>query len=235
MRPAVADLSVDFGGRQVYDVEPRTLPNLYHGMPVRMYGRYRGDGDLKVTVAGTVQGVPLVSTADVSLPEVNDANPEIERMWAWHRVDRLQKEADRSGTRERVLDEIVRLGETYSIVTEYTSFLVLENDGEYQRWKIERRNADRIGRDRKALEARRDELAALRTRAAADIGPLEPAPAVETVPASPPSRARPSFNAPAPRQNGQATGFDLDIGTGPVGPLFVVLAGWMVRRKRNAA
>jgi hypothetical protein len=45
--------------------------------------------------------------------------------------------------------EVVRLGEAYSIATEYTSFLVLENDGEYQRWKIDQRNALRIARDRK--------------------------------------------------------------------------------------
>ena len=36
-------------------------------------------------------------------------------------------------------DEIVRLGEAYSIASEYTSFLVLPNDAEYQRWKLERK------------------------------------------------------------------------------------------------
>ena len=77
-------------------------------------------------------------------------------MWAWHRVDRLLKEADAGGSRTSVIDEIVRLGEGYSIATEYTSFIVLENDAEFQRWKIDRKNALRIEpRSSCAGEARR--------------------------------------------------------------------------------
>ena len=60
-----------------------------------------------------------------------------------------RKAADRSGSRSAVIDEIIRLGETYSIVTEYTSFIVLENDAEYARWKIDRKNLLRTTRDRK--------------------------------------------------------------------------------------
>jgi len=57
-------------------------------------------------------------------------------MWAWQRVDQLMKDTDASSDRQRVINEIVRLGEAYSIVSHYTSFLVLENDGQYQRWNI---------------------------------------------------------------------------------------------------
>ena len=35
-RPVAADLSVAFDGIEVYDVEPRVLPNLYHGSPIRL-------------------------------------------------------------------------------------------------------------------------------------------------------------------------------------------------------
>jgi hypothetical protein len=86
-------------------------------------------------------------------------------MWAWNRIDRLQKEADGSGSgRQAAIPEIVRLGEGYSIVTEYTSFLVLENDGEYKRWKIDRRNALRVGRDRASQARVAEQLAKLREK-----------------------------------------------------------------------
>ena len=62
-------------------------------------------------------------------------------------------------------DEIVRLCEDYSIVSEYASFIVLENDAEYQRWKIERKNVARMGRDRAALDARREALRLRREQA----------------------------------------------------------------------
>jgi len=241
MRPAVSNPSIDFGSARVYDVEPRTLPNLYHGMPIRIYGRYKKGGDTKVTVKGEVQGIAFRSQAAVDLPAEEAGNPELERMWAWKRVDRLQKDADRGGSRSSVLDEIIQLGEDYSIVTEYTSFLVLENDAEYRRWKIKRRNAARIGRDREAMERRRIKLDAIRNEASTDIGPVAP------LEQSPGPREQqlagrtPKHNSvnvpvsPAPaRQGNRNVGFDLDIGTGPVGPLFILLAGWMARRKKKA-
>src|SRR5690606_38006376 len=73
-----------------------------------------------------------------------------------------------------VIDEIVRLGEGYSIVTEYTSFLVLENDAEFKRWNIQRRNALRIDRDRAARASLREEIEQLRRKSVADLGPGAP-------------------------------------------------------------
>lgn len=187
MRPAADNVRIGFEGVEVYDVEPRQLPSLYHGMPMRLYGRYRGQGTAKVRVQADVNGAAIDQAVTLKFPEAEPANPEIERMWAWRRVDRLLKEADRAGSRNAVTDEIVRLGETYSIVTEYTSFIVLENDAEYQRWKIDRRNLSRVGRDRKQQQAVQAQLDALRNKALSDLGPKPAAPqAASNEPASTP-------------------------------------------------
>jgi len=143
-------------------------------MPVRVFGRYKGSGPLAVNVKADLQGFDLNQELAFELPKVDDRNPEIERMWAWHRTQRLVSEAEgrggvRPGTKSHI--EIVSLGETYSIVTEYTSFLVLENDAEYKRWKIDRRNRKRIERDRSARRERKSELDVIRKRAAAELGP----------------------------------------------------------------
>src|SRR5439155_9990754 len=78
--------------------------------------------------------------------------------------------------------EIVRLGEDFSIVTEYTSFLVLENDAEYQRWKIARRNLAATSRDRQVQAKRREQLDAMRNKALSEIGPQAAAPVARTQP-----------------------------------------------------
>ena len=171
MRPAAGDVRIGFKGLKVYDVEPQQLPNLYHGMPLRLHGRYQGDGPVTVRLQADVNGAPLDQTVVLEFPKTDPANPEIERMWAWRKVDRLLKEADRTGSRTPVISEIVRLGETYSIATEYTSFIVLENDAEYRRWKIDRRNLLRVARDRKQQQIVQTQLEALRERALADLGP----------------------------------------------------------------
>jgi Ca-activated chloride channel family protein len=240
LHPVATDLELDIEGVTTFDVEPQKLPNLFHGTPLRIYGRYRGGGQAKVTLTGAVKGREIAQSAWLQFPARDDGNPEIERMWALKRIDRLQKEVERDGERPALVDEIVRLGESCSIVTRYTSFLVLENDAEYQRWKIERRNSLRMGRDRKAQARRQEEMAAIRDKALVDIGP-QPLAAVrndhpnsatrkELSASRPPA---PSQLSPAPRPAERSQSRDLNFGTGPVGPLFVVLAAWLARRRKR--
>jgi len=235
LRPVASGLQIDFGDIKVHDVEPAVLPDLYHGAPVRVYGRYKGSGTAGISVKGDIRGIEFKDSTRVEFPARNADNPEIERMWAWHRVDRLLKMAERSGSRGGVIDKVVALGETYSIVTEYTSFLVLENDAEYRRWKIERRNARRISRDREAQRQLKRGLEAIRGKAVADIGPqvaqkrpAPQAPAVAT-PGTPVARRV----ASRPRRT-RVPGAGPDFGTGPVGPLFIGLLLWLRRKKRAA-
>ena len=92
-------------------------------------------------------------------------------MWASHRVERLMASDRETGSAGTSKDEIVRLCEGYSIASEYASFIVLENDAEYQRWSIKRRNATRVTRDRSAQVALRKELDQIRELAVTKLGP----------------------------------------------------------------
>jgi Ca-activated chloride channel family protein len=242
LRPAATELAIEVRGGGLYDVEPQQLPNLYHGAPVRIYGRYTTPGPVELTLRGDLGGERFERTLHLELPGDESDNPELERMWAWHRVKRLLEQADRAGSRDAVIDEIVRLGEGFSIVTEYTSFLVLENDAEYQRWKIERRNALRIERDRAKQERVRERLAELRRQKAA-LGPIEARELSEqahrTARAQPPTR---QLRSTQPRRE-PARGWDLDLGGGGGGggawdPWSVALVGvlgglfwWTLRRR----
>ncbi|MCP4899915.1 MAG: VWA domain-containing protein [bacterium] len=172
VRPVGTNLEITIDEVGAYDIGPAKLPNLFHGSPLRLYGRYRGDGIAKVHIQATLGGEMLDQWVELDFSDSNALNPEIERMWAFNRIEGLLREADRGGSRAKVVDEVIRLGEGFSIVTEYTSFLVLENDAEYQRWKIERRNALRIERDRTQQQRVRSRLEKLRDEAAAALGPM---------------------------------------------------------------
>jgi Ca-activated chloride channel family protein len=244
MHPMASDVKVAMAGAEgaavtVYDLEPLDgkLPNLYHGAPLRLYGRYKGSGQATVKISASINGQPWEQSVPVALPEKDDANPQIERMWAMKKVDRLLKEADAAGSRTGVADEIVRLGEAYSIVSEYTSFIVLENNGEYQRWAIQRRNALRIQRDRAAQQTLASQLEALRTKATADLGPVSAA-SGDSIDAGEQKANAPRLADPA---SGGQRGRDLSIplgGGGALDPISVsiVLAGGAValvfRRRR---
>lgn len=172
MHPIAVDPDVSIDGVEVYDLVPEKLPNLYHGVPIHLYGRYRKSGNGTLTLTGKINGRSINTTAVLDFPAVDENNPEIERMWAWQRVQELQKEVDMDGSKKAV-DEIILLGETYSIASEYTSFLVLENNQEYKRWKIEQRNAERMKRDRRAQNQRQKMLETIRNQAMVNLGPVE--------------------------------------------------------------
>ena len=225
-RPVASDLELAFLNTEVYDIVPQRLPNLFHGTPVRLYGRYRGSGPAEITFSADVSGYELKQTAKVELPDTDPENPEIERMWAWHRVQELQKEGDRVGSRANVTDEIIRLGEGFSIVTEYTSFLVLENNEEYQRWKIERRNALRTERDRRSQQALRDRIDALRDANLDQMGPTAVAKRKEAdrieIAKAPQPGVTPNNTTPPPRPNNtsnQNFDFNMPRGGGAIDPI----------------
>jgi Ca-activated chloride channel family protein len=233
-RAALENVTVEIDGVKTYDIEPARPVNLFHGTPSRVYGRYDGSGPAKVRLRGGSSEAPFDRTFEVEFRPEGSSRPEIERMWAWRRADRLQKA--NAGPSE--IEEIVELGERFSIVTEHTSFLVLENDGEYRRWRIERRNLDRTARDRKARQELIAQLEKMRARSLEDIGPLgaaapAPAPVASSQPPAAPIPTVPAEPAPPPPRRPM---IDFpDMGGGPVGPLFVGVAGWLAWRKRRAA
>ena len=158
------------------------------------------------------------------------------------------------------LDEIVRLCEGYSIVSPYASMLVLENDGEYKRWKIEQRNAVRIQRDRKSRQVLQDKLAVLRDKNSADFEVNRGEKLVSTRTNSPASsnqpNGQPNGGSQPPRNVPPASppmdrGVDLDVapsfnsgggggGGGAIEPFTALLAigaagaaAWGSRRRRG--
>ena len=250
-RPAATDLRVEFAGGNVYDVEPQKLPSLYHGSPIRIYGRYKDAAPTKIVLEGDLLGRAFNKTVAANFPADDDGNPEIERMWAWHRIQRLMKEKDAPDKRDAAVDNIIRLGEGYSIVSEFTSFLVLENDAEYKRWKIKRRNALRIERDRRSQRELREELEKMRAKNLTQLGPQEPKkptrkstkiaanrPNMPNLPR--PTTRPPTRQARAPQRRPSSQGIDFDLpGGGAIDPftagiaLLVAGAGYAARRRSD--
>jgi Ca-activated chloride channel family protein len=136
-----------------------------------LIGRYKQAGQAQVTITAEVLGQPFEQTVKLNFADMNEKNPEIERMWAFQRVQELMNQSRKNGQNAEIVDKIVQLCEGYSIVSEYASFIVLENDAEYVRWSINRRNLTRSGRDRAAQAALRTELESMREEALAKLGP----------------------------------------------------------------
>lgn len=123
--PAFVDLELETHGASLARMYPETLPDLSLGDELVIAARVRGSGPLEVTLKGrTAQGVrTIVEKVEVAK---SPKRPWVGAMWARSRIDdllvRLALDGDDSPER---IDEIVRLGMAYDIVTPYTAFLAI--------------------------------------------------------------------------------------------------------------
>ena len=163
-RPAVVEPRLEWDGAEITDVTPANLRGLWPGETISVYGRYRGSGRVTMRLRGRLGGREFLREATAALPECDLSKGKIERMWATRRVEDLVElsRTQKEQAQQETLWRIVRLGELHSIATDYTSFLVLENDAEFRKWQIERTNALRTAWDREGDLETRQRLAALR-------------------------------------------------------------------------
>ncbi len=126
--PVLGSLALDFGGVHVQDMYPKTLPDLFAGTQLVVFGRYRGTGPTKITLKGMAAGAERTFAYDVNLPESDTRHDTTPRLWASRKVAFLMDSIRLGGgAKQEVVDEILSLGKRYGIVTPYTAFLIHED------------------------------------------------------------------------------------------------------------
>ena len=122
--PILSDLTIDFGGIDVIDRYPKTLPDLFKGSQLILFGRYRGDGDAVIKLTGEIGDEEKTHTYEVYFPRIDSENTFIPRLWATRKIGYLLDEIRLNGEDQELIDEIITLSTTYGIITPYTSFLI---------------------------------------------------------------------------------------------------------------
>lgn len=122
--PLVCDLEVLDGGLDAVDLVPSPLPDLYAARPVIVLGRHRGEGDL---VLRGRQGDQEFSAA---VSPRRCLNPALPLLWARQKIQTLQ---DRLALHDsvslaEVRQEITELALRYRLVSDYTSFVLVDRD-----------------------------------------------------------------------------------------------------------
>lgn len=129
--PLLTDVSIDWGGLPVTDVYPKTIPDLFSAKPVIVSGRYAGAGRGIIRLKGMMSGHESVREIPVELPEQEARHDVLATLWARRKVDDLMGQ-DMSGAqagkmREGLQAEITTLGLTYRMLTQFTSFVAVED------------------------------------------------------------------------------------------------------------
>lgn len=129
--PMMTDIEIEFDESiRVTDMYPKTIPDLFKGEQVVLYGQYIGSGSKEVRLSGYVNGKRKTVTYTLEFPSYSndDSNAFVPRLWAGEKVDHLLNEIRKSGKEDpELVNEIVRLAKLYGIVTPYTAFLMTDD------------------------------------------------------------------------------------------------------------
>ena len=126
----LTDVSVDWGNLAVEELMPRRTPDLFSSKPVVLSGRFSRPGEGQVILRGRLGGKPWERAVHVVLPREEAAHAVVDQLWARAKVQDLMNQdwlgIQRGEPSGKLKDEITRLGVGYRIMTQFTSFVAVE-------------------------------------------------------------------------------------------------------------
>src|SRR5262249_38026165 len=127
--PLLTDISVDWNGLAVSDVYPRSVPDLFSAKPVVLTGRYTGNGKGTIRLKGKISGREFVREIPVDFSSTQSRDV-LATLWARTRVDDLMSQdfngAQQGNMKDEVKQSIIQLGLDYRLMTQFTSFVAVE-------------------------------------------------------------------------------------------------------------
>ncbi len=126
--PVLTDLAVRADGVELYDLQPHTLPDLFGGDELVVFGRYRGagSGERFVTVTGRRSEREERFSTGARFGSEQPGADYVQQLWAARKAGALSSDIRLHGPNPEILNELKRLALRYGILTEYTSYLVQE-------------------------------------------------------------------------------------------------------------
>lgn len=150
---ALHDVSLNISGIKTADLTPEQIGSLYRGQQLVMFGHYWGVGEATVTLKGKISGAAKTYTTRFDFPEQETRYPEIERLWAYAKIQSLQNKIDYFGAEGDYKNAIVDLAVENSLVTDHTSMIVMR-DEQFAAHGIERKNKQRRAKETQAQAQR---------------------------------------------------------------------------------
>jgi Ca-activated chloride channel family protein len=141
-------------GVDVREMTNGALGKVYRGQQLVFLGQYTKAGTATVELKARMTGEDQVYTTRFDFPELDTANPELERLWALDRIEAIERQRDIGLLPASEATAAIRdLGVTYQLVTDETAMVVL-SDESFAKRGIDRRNRERLIREHGAQSQR---------------------------------------------------------------------------------
>jgi TonB family protein len=129
--PLLTDISIDWNGLEVADVYPKRQPDLFSAKPLVIHGRYTKSGSGTIKLKGKFAGQEVIREIPVTFSENVTGNDVLATLWARTRIDDLMSTdynsvAQNGKTKPEIEQTITQLGLEYRLMTQFTSFVAVE-------------------------------------------------------------------------------------------------------------
>ena len=125
--PLLTKIRAKFEGFDVYDLEPKEIPDVFAKRPVIVVGKYRGAARGTIRLEGFVGKGKFETTLDLSNYVATPQNSALRSLWARETIRLLGDYYAVSPNDERKRT-ITQLGLKYSLLTQFTSFIAVDQE-----------------------------------------------------------------------------------------------------------
>lgn len=124
--PMLTHIGVDFGGFDVYDVEPASFPDLLADRPTIIFGKWKGVARGTITLRGKSGAGDYSQQFPIAGAKTIESSNALGYLWARSRIASLSDYNQLQRDDERI-KEVTNLGLTYNLLTAYTSFVAVDH------------------------------------------------------------------------------------------------------------
>ncbi|HEX8265263.1 MAG TPA: TonB family protein, partial [Pyrinomonadaceae bacterium] len=129
--PLLTDISIDWNGLPVADVYPNRILDLFSAKPIILHGRFTKSASGTIRLKGKRFGQDFVREIPVVFPENEAQHDVLATLWARTRIDDLMSQdwngIQKGKARDEVQNTITQLGLEYNLLTQFTSFVAVED------------------------------------------------------------------------------------------------------------
>jgi len=122
--PQLTQINLQTKGFEIYDVEPKTIPDVFADRPILIYGKYKGKPSGTIQLNGFQGKEKFTQTIRVANGRLSKENEALKYLWARKKIERLVDYKRNFG--EDVKQQVINLGLQYNLATEFTSFVAVD-------------------------------------------------------------------------------------------------------------
>lgn len=122
--PLLTQVKIEAKGFDVYDIAPKSIPDIFAARPLTVYGKYHGRPEGKLIVTGYQGKKAFHQEYKISRGYLSRANKALRYLWARKKIAELDDYQKLFNN--KVKDSVITLGLKYNLATAYTSFVAVD-------------------------------------------------------------------------------------------------------------